>query len=151
MTSQKVQAAWTSLLDKDDRNSPAEYPDMCLITRDELAALLAEAEAGAWTWEDQALADIAAECRRHVEVEGWTPEHDDGHAAGALAKAGGLYAQMAIRPENDFRYRGNGSPPPGWPWEARWWKAACGPRRMLVKAASLIVAEIRRIDRQGAR
>jgi len=26
---------WQDLLDKDDRNSPAEYPDMILITREE--------------------------------------------------------------------------------------------------------------------
>lgn len=97
-----------------------------------------------------ALADIAAECERHVSVEGWTAEHDDTHYAGELATAGGLYATMAIRGDNDHRYRGNGSAPPGWPWAARWWKPG-QPRRMLVKAASLIVAEISRIDRQRAR
>lgn len=26
---------WQNLMDKDDRNSPAEYPDMCLITAKE--------------------------------------------------------------------------------------------------------------------
>lgn len=33
-------AAWQELLDKDDRTSPAEYPDMALITKDELWHLL---------------------------------------------------------------------------------------------------------------
>lgn len=31
-----VDREWQSLLDKDDRTSPEEYPDMCLITREEL-------------------------------------------------------------------------------------------------------------------
>lgn len=39
--------AWQDLLDKDDRTSPEEYPEMCLITREELAAyMLAASEVG---------------------------------------------------------------------------------------------------------
>ena len=49
--------AWQDLVDKDDRTSPEEYPDMALITREELAdymqspqsrgqALVREGEAG---------------------------------------------------------------------------------------------------------
>lgn len=38
-----VEAEWQALLDKDDRTSPADYPDMCLITRNELAGVMAEA------------------------------------------------------------------------------------------------------------
>lgn len=34
---------WQRLLDKDDRNSPPEYPDMVLISAAEFWALLAEA------------------------------------------------------------------------------------------------------------
>jgi len=30
-----ISEQWQRLLDKDDRNSPAEYPDMCLITAKE--------------------------------------------------------------------------------------------------------------------
>lgn len=33
-----------------------------------------------------------------------------------------------------------------WPWEAQWWKCA-HPRRTLVKAAALLIAEIERLDR----
>lgn len=29
--------AWQDLCEKDDRTSPEEYPEMCLITREELA------------------------------------------------------------------------------------------------------------------
>ena len=32
-----VAECWQELNDKDDRNSPADYPEMCLITRAELA------------------------------------------------------------------------------------------------------------------
>lgn len=35
-----VEDAWNDLLDKDDRTSPAEYPDMCLITMQELAGYM---------------------------------------------------------------------------------------------------------------
>jgi hypothetical protein len=38
-----VEQAWTTLLEKDDRTSPEEYPDMCLLTRDELEFAMAEA------------------------------------------------------------------------------------------------------------
>lgn len=31
-----VREAWTDLVEKDDRRSPEEYPDMALITQDEL-------------------------------------------------------------------------------------------------------------------
>jgi hypothetical protein len=37
-----VDFAWQNLLDADDRTSPAEYPEMCLITRDELSSIIAE-------------------------------------------------------------------------------------------------------------
>lgn len=38
-----VAGAWQDLLDKDDRTSPAEYPEMALITREELADCMASA------------------------------------------------------------------------------------------------------------
>lgn len=43
-----VEVEWQTLLDKDDRTSPAEYPDMCLIRRQELSdAMLAAFQAAA--------------------------------------------------------------------------------------------------------
>jgi hypothetical protein len=39
---------------------------------------------------------IAAERRRQVEKEGWTPEHDAEHADGALIKAAVTYAREAL-------------------------------------------------------
>ena len=34
---QTIDEAWTELLEKDDRTSPEDYPEMCLITKEELA------------------------------------------------------------------------------------------------------------------
>lgn len=40
-----VDAAWLELGERDDRTSPEEYPEMCLITRDELAEFMRRAQA----------------------------------------------------------------------------------------------------------
>ena len=84
------------------------------------------------------MAEVAAERRRQTEAEGWTPEHDDEHSRGELARAAVCYAD----PFNEERE----NPPPKWPWEAKWWKPK-DRRRDLVRAAALIVAEIDRLDR----
>jgi hypothetical protein len=97
--------------------------------------------------------DIYAERRRQVDSEGWTPEHDDSHSRGELARAAASYAyagsvttgRKAIlgQPESgtDFHLR-------LWPWDWKWWKPT-NRRRDLVKAAALIVAEIERLDRSN--
>ncbi|VEB42924.1 Uncharacterised protein [Chromobacterium violaceum] len=70
--------------------------------------------------------EIAAERRRQIEVEGWTPEHDDKHRDYALAGAAGCYAMHTLAyPAGD--------PPQPWPWDKAWWKpsrisAATGSR-----------------------
>jgi len=89
------------------------------------------------------LGEIADERSRQVNGENWTADHDDKHFAGELSKAAAAYALTAIRPPNDMR----AEPPPFWPWARRWWKPK-SPRRDLVRAAALIVAEIERLDRQ---
>lgn len=84
---------------------------------------------------------IAAERRRQMDVEGWTPEHDDEHAWGELALAAVCYAM----PEP-----GRGHPfPRWWPWDASWWKPSDRIRE-LVKAGALIAAEIERLQRAAA-
>lgn len=96
----------------------------------------------------QAAQDVLAERRRQVEVKGWTPEHDDEHDTGELAAAGAAYTVAAadeLYPLSlgDGNYRENCPPcwPAGWPWKPD------DPRRMLVKGAALILAEIERLDR----
>lgn len=93
------------------------------------------------------LEEIAAERRRQVEVEGWTPEHDDAHDRREMAKAACSYAYEASRTEHQ-RSVDDGEAPMMWPWAEKWWKPTT-PRRDLIKAAALIVAEIERLDRQA--
>lgn len=89
--------------------------------------------------------DVLAERQRQISVEGWTPEHDDFGADGpALAVAAGCYALFTDA------YPNYGEPPPQWLWAASWWKPST-PRRDLVKAGALILAEIERLDRAASR
>lgn len=43
------------------------------------------------------LEEIAAERQRQIEVEGWTPNHDDEHDRGEMANAAACYALSAGR------------------------------------------------------
>lgn len=86
--------------------------------------------------------DVFLERVRQQSEEGWTPEHDDEHGHGQMATAAGCYAMFtAAYPEGD--------PPRYWPWAVKWWKPR-DPRRNLVKAGALILAEIERLDRAAA-
>ena len=99
-----------------------------------------------------AAGDVLAERARQVTVEGWTPEHDDEHDDGELAGAAAAYAAHAsdaLHPLSQGDAFRDGTIPPGWCWEPATWKPA-DPRRNLVKAAALILAEIERIDRAAA-
>jgi len=99
-----------------------------------------------------AIEDIAAERKRQIEVEGWTAEHDDGHWDGEMARAAASYALNAGLPTRFFSLAValRGFLSAMWPWDFKWWKPST-PRRDLVKAGALIVAEIERIDRAAAR
>ena len=92
------------------------------------------------------LADIEAERFRQMSVEGWTPEHDDTHVNGEMSRAAAAYAYEASRTDYQ-RTVDAGRPPQIWPWDAAWWKPS-DRRRDLIKAASLIIAEIERLDRR---
>ncbi len=90
---------------------------------------------------------IAAERRRQIDTEGWTPEHDDRHSDGEMAVAAACYALEAGAHEDE---RDPSIPPENWPWAAGWWKA--GDRiRELSKAGALIAAEIDRLKRMEDR
>ena len=117
----------------------------------------------------QAARDVLAERRRQISEEGWTPEHDDEHADGSLARAAACYASP-----DDMSYTDNFGreldrerrPRPlsqreqllswsyvralRWPWVWEWWKRK-DQRRDLVRAGALIIAEIERLDRAKAR
>lgn len=85
-----------------------------------------------------AIDDIAAERRRQIDVEGWTPEHDDAHGDGEMSNAAAYYALSGDQHDSI------------WPWDWKWCKRTTR-RRDLVKAGALIVAEIERLDRIAAR
>ncbi|GGY67815.1 hypothetical protein [Pseudoduganella albidiflava] len=104
-------------------------------TLGQYAAAAVGGSAAAW--------DVLAERRRQVEIEGWTPGHDDRYGSGEMAIAGGCYALYS-----DTHLPGQ--PPVGWPWDRRWWKPQKW-RSDLVRAAALIIAEIERIDRARQR
>jgi hypothetical protein len=89
-----------------------------------------------------AASDVILERLRQQDVEGWTPDHDDSHAPGDLARAATCYARSSF----EDSWHATGFVPPGWPLAPTWWKPST-PRRDLVKAGALILAEIDRIDR----
>ena len=97
-----------------------------------------------------AIDDIAAERRRQIEAEGWSPEHDDAYANDQMAMAAICYADpnpnMVPLPDLGGRSPSRPYIPAGWPWSPKWWKPT-DRRRNLVKAAALIAAEIDRLDR----
>lgn len=96
---------------------------------------IAELEARAF---NPAILDVIAERQRQKVVEGWTSEHDDQYGKSQLLWASSCYVLNTIQPFNRI--------PMDWPWAPEWWKPT-GPRRDLVKAGALILAEIERIDR----
>ncbi len=104
--------------------------------------------------------DVIVERERQLNVEGWTPEHDDEHDPGALAAAATAYALHAadvLNPSSQGDASYEHTVPPMWPWSADWWKPSgsgtnqAGARRDLIKAAALIFAEIEKDDRAAAR
>lgn len=89
---------------------------------------------------------IAAERRRQVESEGWTPEHDDTHEDGELGKAAAVYAW----PNNYLPQFGDQLVAVAnlWPWERSSYKPRLTNRVCeLAKAGALIAAEIDRLQR----
>lgn len=90
--------------------------------------------------------EIAAERARQIDVENWTPAHDDDeHASGQLARAACCYSWQASL-DDEYRIKWQDRPAPSWPWDRKWWKSTTR-RRDLIKAGALIVAEIERLDR----
>ncbi len=91
--------------------------------------------------------DVLIERTRQVEREGYSSEHDDAHSRCELALAALSYVQAASCAQRDIA---DSLPPPSyWPWAEECWKPR-DPRRNLVRAAALILAEIERVDRMEA-
>mgnify|MGYP000591301606 CR=1 FL=1 len=84
------------------------------------------------------------ERRRQIEVEGWTPEHDDQHGDGSMSLAAACYALSTSRLHPrvvNVKWLW------GWTgWASSWFKPK-DRRRNKVRAAALLLAEIERLDR----
>jgi hypothetical protein len=95
-----------------------------------------------------AIRRVIAERRRQIEVEGWTPEHDDEHIDGAMTVAAACYAladrkSLQVQDVNlDRLWQWTG-------WATAWFKPKDVDRN-LERAAALIVADMERLDRAVA-
>ncbi|WP_321929412.1 ead/Ea22-like family protein [Burkholderia cenocepacia] len=101
-----------------------------------------EAAARSYTTSDTAaIRDVIYERRRQIEVERMETGNDDQYTDGELPEAAVAYALSAAGWDHDTAAQ-------YWPssWAGCWFKPIT-PRRDLVKAAALILAEIERIDR----
>ncbi len=131
----------------DDRALAMAVADagQCKAPEISLAELLAAAPGNSVP---QAWLDVQAERRRQITAEGWTPEHDDEHADGQMAQAAGCYALHAGGIGTDWPDGRQNGAALFWPWDKDSWKPTT-PRRDLVKACALALAEIERLDRAG--
>lgn len=145
-----------------------KYAEECTEEFESLKKLLVNHNICADDEKEQAsnkvLREIAAERKRQIEQEGMTTNRDDHYTDGSLAAAAASYAWLASLNENsDYSraihlemMRGTRRIPHGvfsvlksiWPasWSIEWLKPK-NPRRDLIRAAALIVAEIERLDR----
>jgi hypothetical protein len=103
----------------------------------------------------QAARDVLAERQRQVTVEGFTAQSDDTYDDGTLSSAAVAYASYAADMIHPFSLGDGdrdreGRPPLSWPWARGWWKPV-SPRRALVKAAALLLAEIEKLDRKAVK
>lgn len=90
-----------------------------------------------------AIQDIASERARQQRVEGYTTAHDDQYVSGRLALGAAAYCLTAAK------MRGIAHQLRLWSWPRETFKPK-DPRRDLVRAGAMVVAEIERIDRLAA-
>ena len=103
----------------------------------------------------KAVCDVLAERKRQIGDEEWTESHDDQHDDRSLAAAAASYTKHYVGRawlidsfgDGELRYQAEVMPD-DWPdsWAEHWWKPK-NPRRDLVRAAALLIAEIERLDR----
>lgn len=99
-----------------------------------------------------AIKDVINERQRQINQEFYSTENDDEYKQNELLRAAVCYAENVVR--RGWVFDSNiGSDvyqeeevPDLWPWGLDFWKPK-NPRRDLVRAAALIIAEIERIDR----
>lgn len=103
--------------------------------------------------ENLAIFDVFAERKRQIEQEQYSPEHDDEYDQNELIRAASSYLNHVVGRRWVCESKSFGvdvyqseEAPDLWPWEPDFWKPK-DPRRDLVRAAALIIAEIEKIDR----
>lgn len=84
--------------------------------------------------------EILVERIRQISGEGYQPATDDTYVEGELAQAAATYALSAAEISGAHAF---------WPWHMHTYRPGL-PRRDLIKAAALILAEIERLDRLTA-
>ena len=90
------------------------------------------------------LAAIWDERCRQVIPEGYDAAHDDAHTGGEIALMAASYAALAGRSSVAAMH--------AWPWDEPMPKSLTAePRRLLIIAGALILAEIERLDRAAAK
>ena len=96
--------------------------------------------------------DMFAERDRQVCDEGFDAAHDDEYENGELICAAIAYALHALNHGDEEGDDYTDHPPDAWPicWDTAWWKPK-SPRRDLVRAGALLIAEIDRLDRAAAK
>ena|SRR5437763_1326539 len=103
-----------------------------------------------WSAPSAAASDVLAERRRQIEVEGYTPDHDDAYLNDDIAAYATYYAMPQAAREWPATETGYGNTlaeaivPEGWPVPV-----TQDRRRELVKAAALVLAAIEQIDREA--
>lgn len=95
--------------------------------------------------------DVFLERKRQIDQEHYSHEHDDEYDQNELIRAASSYLSHVIGRGWVFKetcpetYQDEEAPDL-WPWDLDFWKPK-NPRRDLVRAAALIIAEIEKIDR----
>ncbi|WP_288384631.1 hypothetical protein [uncultured Acinetobacter sp.] len=103
----------------------------------------------------KAALDVLGERNRQIEQEHYSIEHDDSYQNNELPRAAASYVNNVV--SRGWVFNSAYGPeayqseevPDLWPWSDKYWKPK-NPRRDLVKAAALIIAEIDRMDRSSA-
>lgn len=96
---------------------------------------------------------ISKERTRQVNQEGWSPEHDDEHDRGELARAAACYAVASAFDVKDVGLVAIQKILVAlWPptWAVKWWKPK-DRKSNLVRAGALIAAELDRLLREEAK
>jgi len=93
--------------------------------------------------QERALELVEEERHRQISEKGWTADHDDTHTNGELSRAAACYVGVTYATEERSKTYKN-----YWPWNIQSYKPSNDPKRNLIKAAALILADLERLLRK---